>query len=145
MNQFPNRHNLRPAGQGPYGHEAGSPATPAQAPVTDRLSENLPQNLPASEEEIAQREALAQLLLARGAAPQRIDHPLQGLAQLSNTALGALAQQQAKKQRRERRDVLAEFYSNLPAADRLTPEQKRMAVLLNPSYVSKFAQGEGER
>ena len=96
----------------------------------------------ASPDQIDQRRAVAEALMARGTGMQQIDHPLQGAARVANAAAGAYGMHRANQQENQYRDQLAQALigvQNGGSADALARLEPRIYMQVQQQQAAQQA------
>lgn len=109
------------------------------------LPVNQNQQGPVDPEAILRRQELAKALRERAGAQRNIEHPLQGVAQLSDALVGGLVGQRAEQERAANSQFLAEALSGATGGQSLSPEKMEQLFVLNPELGMKLMQMEEQR
>lgn len=82
-------------------------------------------------DDIAHREEIARAL-AEGAKPKPIEHPLQGIAQMSDAFFGGMVEDKVRKDQKGNREYIAEALSGTYGGEELSPEKLNTVLALDP-------------
>lgn len=82
-------------------------------------------------DDIARREEIARAL-AEGAKPKPIEHPLQGIAQMSDAFFGGMVEDKVRKDQKGNREYIAEALSGTYGGEELSPEKLNTILALDP-------------
>lgn len=97
-----------------------------------RMPRTVSTTLPVSEKEIARRRAYADAMTRDASKARVIRHPLQGFAQLADTAVAGFAGRQADRMERERNAALTQAVGGLDPTQNISQEQIARIAAVSP-------------